>query len=155
MGTNHLAFLQVVDIIVLTWGQGLFHTRNNYQQHNTHQEDYGDSQVDLDGPRHVWSGMSEVELAGNTRADGQPQCLAEVVDESKHITDARHYQGHNTLETLLICIRMVYLYQTKRSICFALNLSGSFWTFLLSSYCKFKEYSWIKKENENIFCIGK
>lgn len=93
--------------IVLTWGQGLFHTGNNYQQYNTHQEDYGDSQVDLDGPRHVRSGMSEVELAGNARADGQPQRLAEVVDESKHITDGRHYQGHNALETLLICIRMV------------------------------------------------
>lgn len=71
--------------------------------------------------------MSEVELAGNARADGQPQCLAEVVDESKHITDGRHYQGHNALETQrVILIRMVYLYQTKRSICFALNLSGSF-----------------------------
>lgn len=153
MRTNHLAHMQVVDgYIVLTWGQGLLHTRNNYQQYNTHQEDYGDSQVDLDGPWHVWSGMSEVELAGNTRADGQPQCLAEVVDESKHITDGRHDQGHNTLETQrVICFRTVYLYQTKRSICFALNLYGSFWRFVLISYWNFKKYSWIKRENEIFF----
>lgn len=70
--------------------------------------------------------MSKVELAGNTRADGQPQCLAEVVDESKHITDGRHDQGHNTLETQRIYITHMYLYQTKRSICFTLNLSGRF-----------------------------